>query len=206
MKEKCMAEHYFSETPVSKHNISTIQYNHKGVNFKFNTDSGVFSKTNVDKGTDILLNAIDGVNGNVLDMGCGYGVVGIVLKKLYSNTNVVLNDINQRAVELSVSNAKLNGVDVEVYQGFGTENIPKIAYDYALINPPIRAGKKVIYELFSQIKSVLKSNGVMYVVIRTKQGAKSAVDYLEGMFYEVITVEISSGYRVLKCVLGGRNE
>ncbi|NMD37723.1 MAG: class I SAM-dependent methyltransferase [Christensenellaceae bacterium] len=201
-----MGEHYFSEKPVSRHNINTIKYNCKGVDFIFNTDSSVFSKSSVDKGTDILLNSIKNIHGNVLDMGCGYGVLGIVIKKLYPNARVVLNDINKRAVELANINAKLNNVSVKIYQGFGTENIPKVGFDFAVINPPIRAGKKIIYDLFTQIKYALNPNGTMYVVIRTKQGAKSAVEYIKDICFKVNTIEISSGYRVLECILGGNNE
>lgn len=191
-------EQYFSENPSTDHDYREVKYQLKEKNFVFLTDSGVFSKGEIDKGSDILLKNLPALEGKVLDMGCGYGLVGIVVKKLYPATEVLLVDINNRAVELSKNNAVKNQVDIQVLQADGLDEINNI-FDVAIINPPIRAGKEVVYRLFLEIQQKLKKNGRLYIVIRTKQGAKSAVEYLKTLFENVNTIEIKAGYRVLEC-------
>lgn len=193
-----MTDHYYSESPKSEHDINNLFFTFNNKNFEFRTDSGVFSKNEIDKGTTILLKTLPELDGKIIDMGCGYGVISIVLKSTYPNLDVYGIDINSRAIELAKYNAIKNKVDVNFIHSDG--NTAKIKdVDYAIINPPIRAGKAVVYRLFSELQSALKDKGTMFIVIRTKQGAKSAVEYLKKLFKVVDTLEIKSGYRVLKC-------
>ncbi len=191
-------EQYFTKTPTVAHDYRECNYELQSHHFTFLTDAGVFSKGEIDTGTDILLRTIPNLYGNVLDMGCGYGLVGIVCKKIYPNIAVTCIDINERAVELTKQNAQKNGVELIVFQSDGLEDQTK-QFNFAIINPPIRAGKDTVYKLFTQLKAALVNEGTMYVVIRTKQGAKSAVEFLKTLFYNVNTLEIKSGYRILEC-------
>lgn len=192
-------EQYFSQNPTSKHDLKECRYSFCDHQFTFITDSGVFSKGEVDRGSDILLHSLPSLHGDVLDMGCGYGLIGIVIKKCYPDCNVVSIDINQRAVNLTRQNALRNHVALECLQNDGLSSLGK-SFDYALINPPIRAGKETVYRLFNEIRASLSRKGKLFIVIRTKQGAKSAVEYLKTLFHAVNTIEIKSGYRILECI------
>lgn len=191
-------EQYFAENPSTKHDYREVQYQIKEQNFTFLTDSGVFSKGDIDRGSDILLKNLPALSGKILDLGCGYGLVGIVVKKLFPSSEVLSVDINQRAVELTVKNAETNRVKIQVLQANGLESIRKV-FDFAILNPPIRAGKEVVYRLFTEIQQHLQKSGTLFIVIRTKQGAKSAVEFLKTLFETVNTLEIKAGYRILEC-------
>lgn len=191
-------EQYFAENPSTKHDYREVQYQIKEQSFTFLTDSGVFSKGDIDRGSDILLKNLPALSGKILDLGCGYGLVGIVVKKLFPSSEVLSVDINQRAVELTVQNAETNRVKIQVLQANGLESIRKV-FDFAILNPPIRAGKEVVYRLFTEIQQHLQKSGTLFIVIRTKQGAKSAVEFLKTLFETVNTLEIKAGYRILEC-------
>lgn len=192
--------HYFSNDPDLKHDYQECSYTIGSENFIFLTDSGVFSKGEVDKGSDILLRSVPKIYGNVLDLGCGYGLIGIVVKKNNPECMVTSIDINFRAVALCIENAKRNNVDLRTLQSDGLKDIQD-TFDTVFINPPIRAGKATVYRLFAEIKEKLNPFGKMYTVIRTKQGAKSAIEYLKTLYCSVNTIEIKAGYRIIVCNL-----
>lgn len=149
----------------------------KNTELTFITDNGVFSKKGLDFGTRTLLETIDNIKGQVLDFGCGYGPIGIYIKKTFE-TEVDAIDINIRAMNLAKKNAELNNVKINVFESNMYENITK-KYDYIITNPPIRVGKKILYEILFEAKKYLKKDGQMWLVIHKDQGAKTLAKDLE---------------------------
>ena len=172
-----------------------------GRKFIFLTDNGVFSKDGLDFGSRLLLETIplEEVGGKILDMGCGYGVFGIILSKLTSSY-VDMVDVNLRAMHLAERNAKLNGVsNVNIFESNVYENVSG-KYSTIVTNPPIRAGKKVVYDILMNAKDYLDENGKLFLVIRKEQGAKSLIVDLKKI-YTVEVLEKSKGFYILKCFL-----
>jgi 16S rRNA (guanine1207-N2)-methyltransferase len=194
--------HYFSENPDSKHDESTISGLLRGKRFSFKTDSGVFSPKKIDKGTIILVEELElSKDDDVLDVGCGYGVIGISIADEVNS--VTMTDLNNRSVGLTRKNIKLNGKsekNIEVFQGDLFEKVSNKKYSVIISNPPIKAGKELIHKIISKGHDLLNENGSIWVVIQTKHGAKSLTKYMEEIFGNVETVTISGGYRVLKSV------
>lgn len=180
--------HYFMNDENLKHNEKTTTAIIKNEKFTFLTDNGVFSKKGLDFGTRVLLETIDlsKINGNVLDVGCGYGPIAIFIKKM-TNAEVTALDINERSLSLAKKNAELNKVNIDFLLSNGYENVEE-TYDYIITNPPIRVGKKVLYDLLFQAKNYLKENGELWLVIHKDQGAKSLAKDLEKEY----TVEIKT--------------
>lgn len=141
------------------------------------TDNGVFSKKGLDFGTRTLLETIDNINGHVLDFGCGYGPIGIYLKKTF-NVEVDAVDVSLRALKLAKKNAELNKTNVNIFESNIYENVNK-KYDYIVTNPPIRVGKKILYQILFEAKEHLNVNGELWLVIHKDQGAKTLVKDLE---------------------------
>lgn len=193
-------EHYYSSNPTSKSEERTIEYELNNNKFKFISDNGVFSKNHVDFATDFLIRTIyDKVEGEVLDVGCGYGVIGICFSKKNNVNNITMLDINNRALELSKKNISLNKANnVIVVESNGFENIKKI-YDTIITNPPIRAGKSVIYKMYEDAKSHLKENGTLFLVINKKHGAPSTIEFLKDLFGNCEIVDKKAGFHVLMC-------
>ena len=201
-----MNDHYFSASPASGHQYQTAEWTYRGHVLRFTTDAGVFSKGEVDYGTAALLKALpEEMAGRVLDLGCGWGPVGVSVGKAYPLCEIVMSDVNRRALELSEKNAKSNGVPVEIIESDGLESVPG-AFDYIITNPPIRAGKQVIYKMFSDSAERLKEDGSLYLVIRKQQGAESALKYLKTIFNQADTVEKCGGFWVIRCQGGIRDE
>ena len=194
-----MNEQYFSADPhcVSRPVACETQY--RGHALKFETDAGVFSRGELDEGTRLLLRALpDPVAGRVLDLGCGWGAVGVSLSKAYPQARVVMSDVNARALALAAANVQANGVRAEAVQSDGLTGVDG-AFDLIVTNPPIRAGKQVIYRLFAQSAARLSEGGALYLVIRKQQGAPSAVAYLQTLFERVEIVKKSGGFWVVAC-------
>jgi 16S rRNA (guanine1207-N2)-methyltransferase len=164
----------------------------------FETDAGVFSRDGLDKGTELLLHALPDLNGDVLDMGCGWGAVGISVASAYSGVRVTMADINQRAVELSQKNVRRNGVAARVLESDGFSDLGGEKFSCILTNPPIRAGKQVIYGLFAQSAEHLLPGGSLYLVIRKQQGAPSALSYLDAVFKKTQVVKRGGGFWVIR--------
>lgn len=196
-----MTDHYYSPTPHSGHHPERLSFSYRGHTLWLETDSGVFSRKEVDRGTQILLQALpDPMTGHVLDMGCGYGAIGLSIGKAYPTCAITLADINQRATALAAANGKANGVQARVLTGDGYQAVPQgEAFDYILQNPPIRAGKATIYQMFQEGALRLAAGGQLWLVIRKQQGAPSAQTYLGTLFAEVQPMEKKSGYWVLRC-------
>ena len=173
-----------------------------GKRFTFFTDNGVFSKDGLDFGSRLLLESIplEEVGGKVLDMGCGYGVFGITLNKILS-CSVDMVDVNLRALHLSEINAKENKCsNVRIFESFTYSNVDS-KYTTIVTNPPIRAGKKVVYDIVMNAKDHLEVNGRLFVVTRKEQGAKSLIKDLQENGYNVDVLEKKGGFFILKCYL-----
>ncbi len=170
----------------------------------FWTDAGVFSRGEIDRGSETLLKALPGeLKGRVLDLGCGWGLIGTVIARTRRDAAVVMCDVNERAVELSRRNLRENGAAGEVFLSDGFASLEG-NFDWVVTNPPIRAGKKVIYRLFEEAAAHLEPGGKLYLVIRKQQGAESALRYLKTLFQTAEPVEKSGGFWVIAC--GGRRE
>lgn len=197
-------EHYYSENPESESNEREINYELNGKKFNFITDNGVFSKGHVDFATDFMLKTIlsDNLSGSVLDMGCGYGVIGISVSRLCSEiANVTMCDINNRAIDLSKRNAENNKVtNATIFQSNGFENV-KDKFDIIITNPPIRAGKAVIYKMYEDAKSHLNEGGKFYLVINKKHGAPSTINYLNELYTKVEVLDKKAGFNVIRCII-----
>lgn len=190
--------HYFTNDENIKSNEKVHEVFINDNKFKFISDNGVFSKRGLDFGTRTLLETlpIENINGDVLDFGCGYGPIGIYVSRL-TNSNVDMLDINKRSVELSKKNAELNEVSVNIFESDIYSNVNK-KYDYIISNPPIRVGKKILYEILFKAKDYLKENGELWIVINKDQGAKSTAKELEEI-YEVEIVKKNKGFYIICC-------
>jgi len=174
--------HYFKSNENLYHDEVETSYTYNFTSFNFITDTGVFSKGAVDFATNILLENLPDLSGEVLDLGCGYGCIGIVLSKIHGeNIKVTMSDVNERAVELAKKNAGRNGVKAVAVKSDGFENLPE-KFDNIILNPPIHAGKSVIYKIYEEVYNHLKPNGSFFIVIQKKHGALSHKEKLEEIF------------------------
>ncbi len=200
-----MAEHYFSPQPGAAHAAKEIRLEFQGESFCFQTDAGVFSRDGLDEGSALMLGAALGqLSGEVLDLGCGWGPVGILTARLCPGCRVTMIDVNARACRLASENAARNRVQARVLCQDGLGDLDQ-SFDWILLNPPIRAGKETVYRLFSESASRLKPGGTLAVVIRKQQGAPSAQRFLEGLFRRVSLHCRKKGYHVYFCS-GGKSD
>ena len=192
--------HYFENDLFLKHKSRLITYVINDETLTFQSDSGVFSKKRVDTGSHLLIETVlkNPLNGTLLDLGCGIGVIGLTLTYYNPNLKATLIDINQRAVMLTKQNAeKLNIASrVKVLINDGLEKISDM-FETIVINPPIRAGKQIVYQLYNQAQQHLKNDGKMYLVVRKNQGSASTIAYLQTLFTEVNIINRRSGYHII---------
>ena len=190
--------HYYTDNKDLPSLRREFDYYFDNESFRFTTDNGVFSKGGVDYGSYILLKSIHGLalGKRVLDLGCGYGPIGIILKRFQPETEIEMVDVNSRAVELAELNCRNNKTDIKVHL---CDDILTLdgRFDTVVLNPPIRAGKEVIYGLYAKAKEKLNENGHLYIVVRKKQGALSHKKELETLFKEVAVIASDSGYLVI---------
>ncbi len=189
--------HYYSEKQDSKLNLKQIRIIVKNLDFELYSASGVFSKEKLDKGTEILIkNSIIKQEGEVLDLGCGIGVVGISVKLLYPNTNVLMSDINERAVMLSKKNIeKLKLENIDAIKSDIFSDIKK-EFDAILVNPPQTAGKEVCFKIIEESLNHLKKRGLLQLVARHKKGGVSLKEKMLSVFGNVKETAKESGFRV----------
>ena len=191
--------HYYVNDNNLKSDKHIVTYTYKGNVLKYNADNGVFSKDRVDFGTNVLLNALPDIEDNkkILDVGCGYGVIGIAIAKSNKKIMAEMVDVNERAVDLAKENINLNKVDnVKVYLSNLYEKVEG-TFDYIISNPPIRAGKEIVHGVAACGYEHLKAGGKIYLVIQKKQGAPSLEKKLLEVFGNVETVDKRNGYFVL---------
>lgn len=194
-----MSEQYFTSQPTSAQDMRSIKVEYGEKTFHFQTDAGVFSRDELDPGSRLLLDAcLPRLKGRVLDLGCGWGPVGTIVSRLCTGCQVEMTDINQRATDLARLNLLKNKAQAQVFTGNGFGPLTG-QYDWILINPPIRAGKQLVYQLFFDSSRHLRPDGCLAVVIRKQQGAQSAKDYLETLFPQVKLAARKKGYHVYFC-------
>lgn len=192
-------EHYFTNNEYLKSDFRKIIYKINGETLEFTSDLGVFSKNKVDFGSDLLIRAYleNGREGiSLLDVGCGYGIIGITLAKL-KNTKSTLIDINKRAIHLSDINIKNIGVNAKTLNSNIYDTVND-AYDVIITNPPIRAGKSVVLSILLDAKKHLNKNGELWAVIRKDQGAKSILEILKKE-YDASVIKKSKGFFIIVC-------
>ena len=195
-----MPDHYYTENPASEHDERRLTLRVLGNELTFVTDAGVFSRDGLDRGTEVLLEALPPLSGRVLDLGCGWGAVGVALGRKDPGLEIVMTDVNRRAVELARRNLALNGVRARVLQGDGFDPVEG-RFDAIVTNPPIRAGKAVIYGLFARARDFLEPEGALYVVIRKQQGAPSALKFLRENYACAEIIDRASGFHVLRAAM-----
>ena len=166
--------------------------------FTFYSDNGVFCKEHLDFGSRLLLENIpwNEITGSILDVGCGYGPIGIIASRLTGN-KVTMCDVNKRALHLAKMNAKENKIDALIIESDCYSNISG-KYSTIITNPPIRAGKKIVYDILFNAKEYLIPDGTLFFVIHKDQGAKSLIKDLEDA-YNVQVLEKNKGFFVIKC-------
>ena len=188
---------YFDNDNNIKHNKKIIEFYFNDKKYNLYSDNGVFSKDKFDYGTRLLLDSIDieKISGNVLDLGCGLGVVGIILGTINKNINIDMIDINERAISLVRDNLTLNKVKANVFSSDVYSNVNK-KYDYIITNPPIRAGKEVVRRFLLGGYDYLNDNGILYFVMRKDHGVKSMIKELENK-YNVTIINKDKGFYIL---------
>jgi len=195
-----MGEQYFARRPASRRRPAEIRVSVRGHPFTFLTDAGVFSRGDLDRGTELLLEALEvGPCELILDLGCGYGAIGIVAARLSDGGHVILTDVNERAVRLARENLGENGIaNAQVRLGNLYEPVAEMAFDHIVSNPPIRAGRDVVDRIISDAPSHLLDGGCLWLVARTRQGADSIQRRMAAAFGTATVVRRGSGFKVLR--------
>ncbi|WP_223703243.1 class I SAM-dependent methyltransferase [Sutcliffiella deserti] len=200
-----MADHYYTNKPSVESNRQHWVFELKGNAISFTTDAGVFSKKEVDFGSRLLIEEfkVPHVAGNILDVGCGYGPIGLSLAKAFPDRHIDLIDVNERAIELARENARKNEIfNTTIFPSNIYEKVEQVDYVAILSNPPIRAGKKVVHEILEKSWNHLAPGGELWIVIQKKQGAPSAIEKLETLYEEVEVVLKKKGYYIIRSKKG----
>lgn len=196
-----MTNYYYTRNPEVKHNEKTWNFTLYEHNFIFSTDNGVFSKATVDYGSRVLLAALQDsqINGDILDVGCGYGPLGLALAYKFKDVHVDMVDVNLLALQLAKKNAIQNGLNnVTIFESDGYQAVTKNDYAAIITNPPIRAGKEVVHNILSQAKQHLAPEGTLTAVIQKKQGAPSAQKKMLEVFGNCEVIAKDKGYFILQ--------
>ncbi len=195
-----LADHYYTDKPNVESKRERISETLRGETLHFLVDRGVFSKSGIDYGSKLLIESFmpPSIPGPVVDVGCGWGPIGITAARMMPDRLIEMVDINERAIELSTLNGDLNNVkNIKVFQNDLLSDF-KGQYAAIITNPPIRAGKHVVFNLYEQAYSLLLGDGELWIVIQKKQGAPSTMKKLEELGFEVEIVEKSKGYFIIK--------
>ena len=193
--------HYYTDNSQLASNPRSFDYYFDNEKFIFTTDNGVFCKENVDYGSYLLIkNTFRQALGNrLLDLGCGWGPVGIIIKRFNPDIEVTAVDVNSRAVQLTNLNAVQNKTLIKACLCTDILTL-NLLFDSIILNPPIRAGKVVIYDLYDKAYHTLRENGSLYIVIQKKQGASSSVNKLSELFKTVTVLDREGGYLVIQAI------
>lgn len=201
MEGDLVSDHYYSRKPQTESKPRHWNFTLLGHNFRFETDAGVFSKSEVDFGSRVLIDAFEApdLDGPILDIGCGYGPIGLSIAKANEGKTVHMVDVNTRAIQLAEKNAAANGIqNVRIYESDGLSAVDTANFAAIITNPPIRAGKETIFRFYNESYEKLVSKGELWIVIQKKQGAPSTFSYLEEIFGQVDLVDKARGYWIIK--------
>lgn len=196
-------EHYYTNQPGADSMEQTFTFDLRGREFRFITDRGVFSKNRIDFGSVLLIETMEIEDGmNVLDVGCGYGPIGMTAASLTPSGRVMMLDINERAVSLANRNLAVNGIlNAEAIVSDRFSSVPlEQKFDVILTNPPIRAGKQIVHGIFEDAVNFLAPGGSLWIVIQKKQGAPSALVKLQELYSEVREVAKKKGYFIFQAI------
>ena len=192
-------EMYYTREPSSASSPAPCAFQYRGHALRFMTDAGVFSKGELDEGTRLLLSALPALRGDVLDLGSGWGAIGVSIARANPDARVTMADVNLRALGLCRDNAERNGVTCECIESDGMSALAGRVFDAVVTNPPIRAGKQVIYRMFADAARSLRTGGALYLVIRKQQGAPSALKFLKTLYRKAEVIARDGGYWIIRC-------
>ncbi len=197
-----MVDHYYTKQPADASDPRDLEAVVRGCRLRLTVDRGVFSRKGIDFGSRLLAETVEVRGGDhVLDLGCGYGVVGIALASAEPGLRVVAADVNERAVSLAHRNIAANRLAERVTAvcADGARGVaPGLQFDAIVLNPPVRAGKPVVWRLYGEAAARLAARGSLWVVIQKKQGADSTQRKLGELFAQVAVIRRDGGYRVLR--------
>jgi 16S rRNA (guanine1207-N2)-methyltransferase len=196
-----MSEHYYSRTQNVESEPKYWNTEIRDTKLRFKTDNGVFSKKEIDFGSRLLVETfvMPDLSGDILDVGCGYGPIGLTLAKKWSDRKVYMVDVNTRALQLAKDNGELNGIqNTFIKESDCLSSVKGQKFAVILTNPPIRAGKKVVHTIYEQSHECLLPEGELWVVIQKKQGAPSTIEKLSSLYEEVEVVVKKKGYFIIK--------
>lgn len=198
-KKAKKVDHYFVQRPKSKPKFGVLSTHLRGIAFKFLTASSVFSKKCIDLGTRLLIESmVLPESGYTLDVGCGYGAVGISAATFNPKLYVVMVDVNERAVRLAKKNIEINHVvNAEVRRGHLYEPVEDTVFDCILSNPPISAGLAIVKALITEAPRHMAEKATFQMVVRSKIGGKRLQLIFEEAFGNFAVLARKSGYRVL---------
>lgn len=194
-----MGEQYFSKRPTSRSHPAKTAVAIRGVSLRLKTDAGVFSRRNLDRGTELLIEALQvGPCELILDLGCGYGVIGLVAARLSEGGHVILTDVNERAVALARTNRKRNAVvNAEIRKGDLYTPVAGLVFNHIVCNPPLRAGRGVVDRIIREAPAYLLDGGRLWLVAKTKLGADSIRKRMADVFGNAVVAKRGSGYKVV---------
>lgn len=193
--------HYFTNNSTLQSERKSFTYVIDDNEFKFTTDIGVFCPDYLDQGSEVLIKSTYKQNliGNFLDLGCGYGPIGIVIKRFNPDIDLYMVDINDRACELAKVNLKQNKVDGQVFREEDIENL-HVLFDTILLNPPIKSGKSNIFSLYEKSFSCIKEGGRLIIVISKRHGAMSSLKKLKELFNSAEIISHKHGYQIIEAI------
>ncbi|WP_428910379.1 class I SAM-dependent methyltransferase [Niallia sp. Krafla_26] len=196
-----MSEHYYSRTQNVESEPKYWNAELRNIKLRFKTDNGVFSKGDIDFGSKLLIETFQmpELQGDILDVGCGYGPIGLTIAKSWEERRVYMVDVNARALQLAKDNSGLNGIqNTTIIESDCLSSVMDQKFAVILTNPPIRAGKKTVHKIYEQSAQCLLPNGELWVVIQKKQGAPSTIEKLSSLFGDVEVIVKKKGYFIIK--------
>lgn len=198
-----MSDHYYSKQPHSPLKTKEIKCTLRNRSYMFTTSSGVFSKKGIDFGSRLLIETFTEpeIEGPLLDLGCGYGPIGIALAGTYQDRSIEMTDVNERAIYLAGKNIEQNNIsNARAFVSDGFAEIKETSFAAIVTNPPIRAGKKIVYPMIEKSFQYLQKNGELWVVIQRKQGAPSFLRFLKTLSSNVVEKERQKGYYIFRAI------